>query len=204
MSTALFGAVLPASADTTGSACVLPTPAVSVPSLPPVTLPVVLPTITVTVPGLPKPVKIPRAPRPTVTITGPPVYFYRTLTRTQYVPGPVQTVRVPQPVSTVTIVKPAPTVTKAVTLPANTVTVTSTGQVPHASVKIVTQAPHNTLKYITISVPRAVGISIALVLLGAILALLALYIVYRIGQSEGWKAGERKGLLDAKRILGRG
>lgn len=185
LSAALLGVALPASAS---------------PELLPIPLPVI-PTVTITLPVLPQPVKTVRLPGSTRTITGPPVYIYSTRTVTQTVPGPVQTVRVPQPVSTVTIVRPGPTVTQ--TLPAQTVTVTAIRQTTHDSVKIVTSAPRNHTSYIRVSIPRAVGISVALVLLGAFLAILALYIVYRVGQKEGWKAGERKGLLDAKRILER-
>lgn len=126
-----------------------------------VTLPVPLPTVTVT--------KL--LPRPTVTetrlITLPPR------------PQATKTVTVIRLGPTHTVIKPGPTTTVRATVKPSPVLSTKTVYVTPPP-KVVTH-PGEAIK---ISVPKAVGLSLGLVILGVILGLIAVYASYAVGYKD--------------------
>lgn len=127
----------------------------------PVPAPVIVPGPVVNVP-VPGPVV--KVPGPTVYVPGP------TRVITKVVPGPTRTVEVPGPTQTVTV--PGPTRM----LPCPT---------PPVTEKTVTVKTPGDTHYIKVSVPQVVAFSLLALILGPILVLLVMYIMYRIGRSEG-------------------
>lgn len=146
--------------------------------------PVVQSTIRVQVPG------------PVVTVSGP------TIT----VPGPVRTV--PGPTRTIFIIRdgetitvtPSPT-TRQNTQSRGTVTITPSlrPSPPAPSPRTVVVEKEKT---VTISIPKAVGFSVGFVLLGILLALIALWVIYIVGYKEG-EEGNKRFLLEFLRDLRR-
>lgn len=146
---------------------------------------------------------VPVSQLPTIEVPGPRV--------TINVPGPVRTVSVPGPTKTVTKTVtnsvPGPTVTRNVNSTQNstatvtknstsraTVTKNSTSQstvtqetfttaTPKPGEKVITE---DETKTVTITRLKAVGISLGLVLLGALIALLLIAGAYRLG----WRLGD--------------
>lgn len=135
-------------------------------------------------------------PGPTVRIPGPTVV----LPPDPPVTLPRRTVTVPVPVTTTDIVRvPGPTVTETQRVPGPTRTVTETGQtstttatVTETETATVTATPPTVTQtvtrtrdgIITVEKAQAVGISIGLLLLGGLLALLALWATYTVGYKD--------------------
>lgn len=156
-------------------------------------------------------------PLPTVTVTVP-----RLITVTAKVPGP--TVTLPRSTITlprvtdvvtlprVTVTQPQVTVTKGpVQLQRVTVTKYATADITRQTVtrgatistppQTVTKKPEVKIKNheIRVSVPKAVGISIGLLLAGVLLGLLGLAVVYRLGYADG--EGKSNNFLREMRLL---
>lgn len=129
--------------------------------------PVVRSTVRVTVPG------------PRVTVPGP----------RRTVPGPTRTIYVTRNSKTITI-RPSPSAGQTI-VERDTVTITpSPHPKPSPAVKVVEKE-----RVITLSIPKAVGFSVGLVLLGILIALLLLWALYTIGYKEG-NEGDKKFLRD--------
>lgn len=153
-------------------------------------LPLPLPTITLTVSDL-----------LTTTVTLPRI----TVTTTKKLPGRLRTVTETATVvrrstamahSTRTVRVPGPVTTQQVTLPRQTMTRTATiTKPPVTSTVTATVTPPPEVNTVTITKTRAAGISIALVLIGAILALLLIWAAFTYGWIKG-DGGNRKFIKD--------
>lgn len=148
---------------------------------------VTLPATTITLPG--KTVTLPGR-----TMTLPQATAVKTVTTRVKVPGPVTTKYItPAPkilYRTTTVTQTGQTITKSATVP--TVTVTSTAT--RTDVRTVEKE-----RVVNLTKPQATGISLGLVAVGALLALLVLYIMYRLGylRAEDQNAEDWKNLRDS-------
>lgn len=137
----------------------------------------------------------------TVTLPGRTVTLPRatdTTTVSIRVPAKTVTQTIPGPVSTVTIVREVAGKTSTVTSPSgqtgqarDTVTSTTTVTATRTDVRTV---PRD--RVVNLTRPGAVGISLGLLAVGVILALVVLYIMYRLGY---WRADDQN-LDDLKKL----
>jgi hypothetical protein len=134
--------------------------------------PVVHSTVRVQVPG-----PIRTIPGPTTTVPGP----------TRTIPGPIRTIYITRDGKTITV---SPTIPSGqTTYPRDRVSITPS-PMPSPVYKTVAKE-----REITISIPKAVGFSVGLILAGVLLALAALWLIYIVGYREG-SEGDKKFLRD--------
>jgi hypothetical protein len=140
-----------------------------------------LPTVTVTLPAVTRTVTLPRLPQATTTVTKivrPPALT---------VPGSTATLVKPGTTSTVTVTKTASGQTGPVGATITPSTVTSTV----TATKTVTTPSQTEKETVTVTKVKALGISLLLVLIGALLAIVLLRAAYTYGWIRG-DDGNRK------------
>lgn len=150
---------------------------------------VTLPGTTITLPG--RTITLPGR-----TVTLPQATTVKTVTSKVKVPGPVTTKYItPAPkilyrTSTQTVTQTGQTITKSARVTTATVTATAT----RTDVRTVEKE-----RVVNLTTPQATGISLGLIVAGALLALLVLYIMYRLGylRAEDQNAEDWKDLRDS-------